>query len=159
MTATSPSPQRPAVDGTSATPIAGPTRATRMIRLHARPECVSSANRSFWNASLIFIQPLALSRLLFAVHLFPQPHVGNALVVACDHNLRAFFEGGAVFATGAASAPGSGLRVNDFSSAVLTDGHRDSSQHADHLVVGGVHVFLVRDQHAREEQKDDGSAE
>src|SRR5208337_2007315 len=52
-----------------------------------------------------------------------------------------------------------GLRVNDFAGAVFTYGHRDSSQHADHFVVGGVHVLLVRNQHACEEQKNDGGAE
>src|ERR1019366_6556628 len=99
------------------------------------------------------------SPLLLAAHFLPPAHIRNTLVVARDHNLRALFNRASVFAARATRPARSGLRVNDFAGAVLTDGHRDSSQHTDHFVVGGVHVFLVRDQHAREEQENEGGAE
>src|SRR5208282_2882 len=138
--------------------ITGPIIASRRIRLQARPECVSSASRSLWNASFI-IWLSAFSCRLLIVHFFPQPYIGDALVVACYHNLLALLDRDTIFAACATGPPGSGLRVNDFAGAVFTDGHGDSSQHTDHFVVGGVHALLVRNQHAGEEQENNGGAE
>src|SRR5208337_5387213 len=97
--------------------------------------------------------------LLLTTDFLPALDVGDAFLVAIHHNFRTFFDGASVFAARAAGAACAGLRVNDFAGAVFTYGHRDSSQHADHFVVGGVHVLLVRNQHACEEQKNDGGAE
>src|SRR5208282_2205169 len=101
----------------------------------------------------------SLSYLLFTANFLPTVDVGDTFLVASDHNLRAFFEGAAAFTARATGPACAGLRINDFAGAVFTDWHRDSSQHADHFVIGGVHVLFVRNQHARQEQENDGRAE
>src|SRR5580700_8832262 len=44
----------------SARETAGPASASRIITTHMRPECVSSARTSFWNASFIWSRGLQL---------------------------------------------------------------------------------------------------
>src|SRR5579862_4683493 len=97
--------------------------------------------------------------LLIARHLAPQPNVSNSLFITRDHDFDSFADCATVFAAGAADAAGSNLRVKNLARAACADRNAEFAEHADHLVVRGIHVFLVRHQHFGKEEKNDSAAD
>src|SRR5271165_1025053 len=163
ITLTMPKAKRAGAVGYKATDTTGPISAGRMIRLHTRPACVSSAITSLCNdfASIFSSRLTSLPSSQsgsFVAHLLPGAHVSNSLLVAFDHDLSSLGDRDTVLTAGAADAAGPDLRVNDFAGSTFADGTGNPAEHADHLVIGGIHVLLVRHQHLAQEQKNDAAA-
>src|ERR1700681_1912943 len=135
---TSANARRTAGTGIIEAAMSGTMSAGKISNIHALAECVSSTNRS----------DESISFGLFTADLLPTLHISNALFVARDHNFGALCERRTVVTARPASPARSCLRVDNLAGAVFADRHGDSSQHADHFIVGRVHILLVRDQHA-----------
>src|ERR1039457_2954718 len=95
----------------------------------------------------------------FSRHLAPQANVSNSLLVARDYHLASLGDGAAVLAASAADAAGADLRVHDLARAAFADGNAEPAEHANHFVVRGIHVLLVRHQHPAQKQENDSAAD
>src|SRR6266852_2931502 len=93
---------------------------------------------------------------LFARHLAPQTNIGNALLVTGDHNLGSLGNGAPIVSARATNSTRSHLGIDKLASSARADGNADSPQHSHHLVVGWIHIFLVRNQHLAQKQEHDG---
>src|SRR5208283_3511926 len=85
----------------------------------------------------------------------PALHVSDALLVALDHDLGAFFDCLAIFAARARAAPATTERENNFARAVLADGHADRGDRADDAAVLFAQWLIGRADKFDQEAQDD----
>src|ERR1700676_2201303 len=95
----------------------------------------------------------------FPGHLAPQANVGNSLFISRDDHLGAFGHGAAVLTASATNAARAGLRIQNFACAAFADGNAEATEYAHHLVVGGIHTLVFRDQDTAEEQENNSSTD
>src|SRR5208283_171660 len=85
----------------------------------------------------------------------PALHVGDALLVALNHDLGAFFNRLAILAARARAAPGATERENNFTSAVFANGHADAGDRADDAAVLFAQRLVGRADKLQQETQDD----
>src|ERR1700757_980884 len=76
--------------------------------------------------------------------LFPALYVGDALLVALDHDFGALFDGPAILTARSGTAAAASEWKYDFSSSAFTDGHADSAKRADDAPIGLAQWFIGR---------------
>src|SRR5215471_8859432 len=80
----------------------------------------------------------------FARHFTPQANVCNSLLVTRYNHLGSFPDRARIFATGAANAARSHLRIDQFPRAAFADRYRELAEHANHVKIGGIEKLLIR---------------
>src|SRR5262249_17814691 len=75
--------------------------------------------------------------------LFPRANVGDATFVARDHDLGSFADFESVFAASGSCPSHACLREDQLAGAGRANDAADGSKDADHVVVGGVQLFVL----------------
>src|SRR5207245_3007768 len=71
------------------------------------------------------------------------------LFVARNHYLSSLRDGTPILGSSATRAASPGLRIDDLARSARANWNRDSAEYARHLVVGSIHLFPLRHEHAR----------